>query len=276
MNVAILIDRAMRDVRTTGVYFMVIMKVFAMYMLLHMTGLDLWDHYLTFSAVLQTVAFGLLVMKVQKNDVGGLSPSSLCAYCLAYLMRLWTTLTMNGYLPEDALGDLYIYQLAEITGLALAAYCCKTVFEIRQQATSYLDEQQHESPLVLIAMLTTVLVLGFCTMSDAHDHFLGDWSWMSAAWLESIAIAPQLWLVAKNREVERRTSHFIAVSFAARVCAVIFWATLLMDTAEEFAFSNFILGIAVANLLHIFLCLDYMYYFIKTMRGSKLSLPASL
>lgn len=272
MNIAKLIDAARRDQKTTSVYAAVGGVVFLIILLVKITGFGLWDHYMTLSAIIQSLAFALLAMKVQKNDVGGLSPSMLIAYCISYVARLSTTLTLKGYVPEDMTGDVYIYQLSELVGLVIVGYCLYVVLDLRQKSADFAAEISAENQLVIPGMVLGCLIMGFMTMSDGHQHFLGDLLWMFAQWMESVAIIPQLWLVSKKKEIERRTSHFIALMIVARVCITLFWSVVMLEID---LYLNFKVGLIVTNAIHLLVCGDYMYYFVKTIQAPKMMLPGT-
>lgn len=268
-SVAALLEIVRRDQKTATVYVLAGVGCFFIYLILKWTGLEMWDHYMTFSAVLQTMAFGLLAMKVQRNDVAGLSPTMMTAYCVSYVSRLSTTLTLQGYLPEDVTGEVYLYQLSEFAGLVIVGYCLSVVVNLRQRS-GYMDDVQPESPLTILGMIVVCAGLGLMTKSDGHNHYYGDWLWMFAQWMDSIAIAPQLWIVAQKKEVERRTSHFIALMIAARIVLSLFWISMMVDYELHW---HFAVGIMVTNILHVVLCADYMYYFACTIRAPKMALP---
>merc|ERR1712046_397373 len=213
------------------------------------------DHYMTLSAIIQSMAFALLAMKVQKNDVGGLSPSMLIAYCIAYVARLSTTLTLQGYVPEDMTGDVYIYQLSELVGLVIVGYCLKVVLDLRQKSADFAAEIDSEHQLIIPGMVVGSLFMAYLTMSDGHQHFLGDLLWMFAQWVESLAIIPQLWLVSKKKEIERRTSHFIALMIMSRICITLFWTIIMMEID---LYLNFKVGLVLTSLIHLVVCGDYM------------------
>lgn len=272
LQVATLLEKARRDPKTAYLYMGIAAGCFFVYLVLLMTGMEFWDHWMTWSAVAQSMAFALLAMKVKASDVGGLSPTMMAAYCISYVARLSTTLTLQGYLPEDVTSDVYIYQLSELGGLVIVGHSLYRLMVLRQKSAAMCREIETEEAWVLPAMIFGCALLGLLTRSDGHDHFLGDWIWMFAQWMDSIAIAPQLWLVSKKKEVERRTSHFIVLMIIARLAISWFWSTIIYNHDLYWEFTA---GIVLSNLIHLAMCGDYLYYFVATISAPSMMLPGS-
>merc|ERR1719487_1738497 len=82
---------------------------------------------LTLSAGLQALAFILLVLKVKgQSSVSGISSSMLAMYTVTLIMRLSSTLWLNGYLPADSTGD-WAFQCLELLSLGLGAWLLQYV-----------------------------------------------------------------------------------------------------------------------------------------------------
>merc|ERR1711972_498332 len=80
-----------------------------------------YDYILTLSSGFQTLAFALLVF--DSSGAGeGLSEKTLWAFFVAHVTRLSTTFWGKGYVPEDNTGDVYLYQLLELSGVVLLAF----------------------------------------------------------------------------------------------------------------------------------------------------------
>merc|ERR1719421_2600433 len=87
---------------------------------------------LTLSAGLQALAFVLLVLKVHgQSSFSGISARMLGMYVVTLILRLSSTLTLNGYLPADATGD-WAYQCLELCSLGLAAWLLQNVLSSRR------------------------------------------------------------------------------------------------------------------------------------------------
>merc|ERR1719158_1053294 len=87
---------------------------------------------LTLSAGLQALAFVLLVLKVHGlASYSGISARMLGMYMVTLILRLASTLTMNGYLPADATGD-WAYQCLELCSLGLATWLLQEVLRVRR------------------------------------------------------------------------------------------------------------------------------------------------
>merc|ERR1719463_780297 len=87
---------------------------------------------LTLSVGLQALGFMLLVLKVKgQSSVSGISSSMLAMYTVTLIMRLSSTLWLNGYLPADSTGD-WAYQCLELLSLGLAGWLVQHVATVRK------------------------------------------------------------------------------------------------------------------------------------------------
>merc|ERR1719240_1547636 len=71
-------------------------------------------------------------MKVRgQTSVSGISAKMLTMYSMTLLLRLSSTLTLNGYLPADSTGD-WMFQCIEVISLFLALWLLERVVHIRR------------------------------------------------------------------------------------------------------------------------------------------------
>merc|ERR1719149_434813 len=71
---------------------------------------------ITLAAAVQCLGFLLLRMKIRKQGAAGISSRSLQLFAVMYVMRLYSTLQFNGYLPVDSSGD-WVYQAIDVLAL---------------------------------------------------------------------------------------------------------------------------------------------------------------
>jgi hypothetical protein len=272
-----------RDYKVASTYGLLAVVTLAIIVITRLTILDEThknhdenhvDHYLTIAAIMQSCAIALLVMKVQINDLAGLSPAMLWCYALAYGLRQFTLMFWVGYAPADFTGNSGLYRVSELFVVAVCVYCLHVLRKARDQAWQIGEGIHEEHPLLLPVMVGGCLLLAFPTMTNWHRNFAGDLIWMASQWLEPIAIIPQLYLVTQKKEVERRTSHFIALMIMSRLLTAIFWGVLLR-LLWHVADSGFLFAIVTQNIMSVVLSVDYLYYWAKTIRAPSMILPVS-
>jgi len=244
-----------------AVFMFVIWKVFSY------TFLSTLDHLLTFSAALQLMALGMLCQKViTHNCIDGISLKMLIFYAAAFILRLSSTLFFPGYVPEDGTADYWLYQMIEMAGLGAT---CWLIYQVtgpfRRQYNEGEDSMPHWYMVPVICVFLALL-----THSDANSSRFFDCTWMTSQWLDSISMAPQLWMVSRAGKVERWTSHFIFWTVVSRVLLGLFWTLLQFNHPIEGWFSY---GMTLSNIVHLVLCADYVYYFIMTFQQREMQLP---
>lgn len=261
-------SRSQPDAKVVSVYSGFAILAFTCYNFFSWSFLSTLDHLLTLSAALQTLAFVLLALKIHTHrSIAGISKNMLYLYGLSFVCRLSSTLWLPGYVPEDGTADFWLYQIIEIIGLCVVLVC--TYFTHVEFRDSY-EDHYDTFPVVYIVLASVVLAL--FTHSDANNFWFFDVLWMFSQWIDSLAMAPQLFFISKVGQVERMMSHFIAMTICARVVLGLFWWLLQIAHPIDGAFAY---GILASNLLHLLLCGDYMYYFVLTLRDARMVLPKS-
>jgi len=117
-------------------------------------------------------------------------------------------------------------------------------------------------------ILPPVLLL---SMFTCEEFSLTEILWTSSIWLEAVAITPQLVLLAKMREVENLTSHFVAAMGAYRGFYILNWVyKYMVDQHPE--------GVAIlGGIIQTVLYCDFFYYYSQSKwYGNKLILPSAL
>jgi hypothetical protein len=177
-------------------------------------------------------------------------------YIASYIARLANTLFYTGYIPEDGTAQYDMYQVFDCMGLVMA---CKTLWSVTHPRYGCMKPK--EKWYVVPPMMLACFVAAVFTESNANQNWILDVLWMFSLFCESVAIAPQLWIVSQIGSVETITSHFILFTVLARVATGFFWVQL--QTFQPIT-GHFLFGVVVASLIHTILCADYMYFFVKS------------
>jgi hypothetical protein len=222
----------------------------------------------TLGVAVQCLAFYLLNAKVEmQKSVSGISAKTLQVYVLVFVCRLTSTLMRNGYLPMDVSGD-WVFQTADILSLIM------TLTLLRRMYTTHSGTYQEDyDTFNVYRLVPPCIVLAMCV----HGHLNGcpfyDTIWTASMNLDTIAMLPQLWMLAKiGGEVDGMTSHFVVSLAFSRVCAFAFWS---QGYTELFRVSK-VAGyqLLFAHGMQVFLSLDFVYYYIKArVKGNRMQLP---
>merc|ERR1719424_2036027 len=255
-------------------------KVIMTYVVFFVGGATLYNalsagfsSFLTLSAGLQCLGFVLLATKVQnQRATTGLSGKMLAMYAVTLCFRLSSTVHLNGYLPVDQTGD-WAYQAIEICSLALTAYLMRCTFVTHRNA----NHEQHDSfPINIQHMVMGCFVLAVVIHPNLDRWTFFDIMWTTGCYLETLSMLPQLWMLSKIGEVESLASHFVVLSVLARICSLIFWYRGFAELRPAHGGFNFpgwgVMGAHVAQLL---LSCDFVFLYLKSFNGSKMTLPSS-
>mmetsp|Transcript_143849 Transcript_143849/g.460483 ORF Transcript_143849/g.460483 Transcript_143849/m.460483 type:complete len:290 (+) Transcript_143849:107-976(+) len=260
--------------RTSGLYGCFFIGCLFVYRSLQAKQTGTYDFVLTLSAGLQALAFALLVCDTRSQVAEGLSEKTLWAFFIAHVTRLSTTFWGEGYVPEDNTGDVYLYQMLEVTGVVLLAYKILTLSTLR----SMVDVGQGlERWNVLIGMVVAAVVLGWLTKTTGHNDYFADLSWMTSVWLEAFALVPQVQLLASSGgQLDESAVHFACVTLASSLAFGAFWWKSAVERYQEFmrdGYHGFLFGIVTAAAIRVFLCGVYVYLFVKSSKS--LGLPGA-
>ncbi|CBY23225.1 unnamed protein product [Oikopleura dioica] len=101
-----------------------------------------------------------------------------------------------------------------------------------------------------------------------HDFNITELLWTFSIYLESVAIMPQLQMIAETGEAESITSHYLFFQGAYRALYIINWYW-------RFTHENFVDKIAVvAGCVQTVLYMDFFYLYItKVLYGKRLTIP---
>ena len=231
-----------------------------------------FSFFLVLSSIVQTSAFVIILLKVtDRQNVSGLSANTLICYSILLFARLTSTLFYPGYLPNDSSGS-WLYQLSDIISMLI---CCLLIyllyFKYRETSDLILDNKIPFYFLVVPSYLLAVLV-----KSNLNNNFFCDTNWAFSMYLETVAIFPQILLFTiKKGQIEKFTSHFVALCGLNRLFSLIFW----WDTYDELNHSESFFGsyigyfIIGAQILQLLIMADYYYlYFKSILKGNEINM----
>jgi len=226
---------------------------------------------LTLGAGVQCLGFTILAMKIRdQKSVAGMSGRTLQMYVLVLVIRLTSTLKKNGYIPIDKSGD-WVYQAADIVTLSIVLHLLYRVF-VSHKATY--DEANDSFPIW--PCVPPCLLLAALIHADLNNSFFYDTVWTASANLDTIALLPQLWMLAKKGgEVDALTSHFVAALVVSRFCAFSFWFYGYPELAPRKGGFNaggwWVIGV---HTLQLVISADFMYHYMRSgLKKEKMVLP---
>jgi len=216
----------------------------------------------------QCLAFYLLNAKVDmQKSVSGISAKSLQVYVLVFVFRLTSTLFRNGYLPVDQSGD-WVFQTADILSLIM------TVKLLRRMYTTDRDSyQENQDTFDMMRLIPPCIILAICVHGHLNSCPFFDTCWTASMNLDTIAMLPQLWMLAKiGGEVDGMTSHFVVALAFSRLCSFTFWAYGYVEIHRVSAVAAY--QMLLAHGMQVFLSLDFVYYYlVARMKGKRMQLP---
>ena len=231
-----------------------------------------FSFFLVLSSIVQTSAFVIILLKVtDRQNVSGLSANTLICYSILLFARLTSTLFYPGYLPNDSSGS-WLYQLSDIISMLI---CCLLIyllyFKYRETSDLILDNKIPFYFLVVPSYFLAVLV-----KSNLNNNFFCDTNWAFSMYLETVAIFPQILLFTiKKGQIEKFTSHFVALCGLNRLFSLIFW----WDTYDELNHSESFFGAYIgyfiigAQILQLLIMADYYYlYFKSILKGNEINM----
>lgn len=225
-----------------------------------------WKHHsdqdfsfvLSVAGALQSVGFFLLLHKMRASkSAAGVSSKTLQVYVLVLLCRLTSTLVKNGYLPVDSTGD-WLYQAADLASLVFVFQLLYTMHK-RFPATY----QEDLDTMPIWNFVPAMVLLGITLHGNLNHSFFFDTVWAVSMYLDTIAMAPQLWmLVAKGGEVEALTANFVAMLFLSRAMTWCFWYTGFPELAPtDGGFNKTGWIIMAAHSVQLLMSADFMYHY---------------
>ena len=230
-----------------------------------------FSFFLVLSSLIQTCAFVIILIKVtDRQTCSGLSVNTLIFYCILLFARLTSTLFYPGYLPSDSSGS-WLYQLTDILSMVISFLLIYLIyFKYRDTSDLMIDNKLPFYYLVIPCYILAIII-----RSSLNNNVFCDINWAFSMYLEAFAIFPQILLFSiKKGQIEKFTSHYVALCGLSRLFSLIFW----WDTYDELTnndtyFGNyvgyFIIG---AQILQLLIMADYYYlYFKSILKGNEIN-----
>jgi len=219
---------------------------------------------LTLSAGLLALAFMLLVLKVHgQSNVSGISTSMLAMYTCTLILRLSSTLWLNGYLPADSTGD-WAFQCLELLSLGAAGWLLHHATKMRRMTFGGAAQEEQDTMPGLPWIVLGCVVFALFFHADLNHDPVFDFIWACGCYLETVSMLPQLWMMARaGGEVEALTSHFIALTTVARFFSMSFWYLAFEDGIGLYGNYSEMMIIA-AHILQLVLACDFLAMYVKS------------
>lgn len=226
---------------------------------------------LTLGAVVRLFAFIVLLTKmVLDKSADGLSGKTLIIYLFAFMSRLTSILQFEGYLPYDSSGD-WLYQTVEVLAMLCVA---AAVFMYHTLATE--RNVKHDmffgsgilpGQTSVLFLIVPCLLLAALFHPNLNGHFIADYSWTVACYVETFALVPQLVLFQRTTEsvVSAYISNWTFALGVARLLHFIFWWNShheLNDRGSDYTFVGWM--IIFMQFLQILMMINFIYHFLKS------------
>lgn len=225
--------------------------------------------FLILSSLIQLISFILLYFKIEDfQNVSGLSGNSLIIYAIVILTRLLPTLIERGYTPDDKT-SLWVYELSEFFSLIVVLYLLACIYELYYETSD--NEIDNKLPFYYFAIPCFILALIF--KADLNDNIFTDFLWAFSMYYETFAIIPQIFLfVSKKGQIEKFTSHYVALCGLSRLFSLIYWWQVFteLDSVEDYFTGYFVKYFVLgAQILQLILMGDYYYLYFKSLFKGK-------
>lgn len=251
--------------------------IFVYYVL---SGKD-FSFLMTYGSMARMFGFGILNVKTFKSQKAtGTSAKSLQLYCIVFFCRLTSILQHEGYLPYDKSGD-WLYHVIEFFALffsASALYGCLGPFKSTyQKELDTFGEFNVPDGFGIVYLVVPVFLLALIVHPNLNNDFMSDVAWVFAAYLETVALIPQLYLFQKmkNGVVELLTAHFVAALGFGRLIEFFFWLYSYKEliTSSGSKMPGYIS--ILSQLMQMVLMIDFFWlYFQAVKNATPLVLPS--
>lgn len=256
---------------------------FTLSMLIYTVGSDGdFSFLLTYAACCRSFGFFILNFRMYASkSASSVSLKSLEAYLFVFSFRLVSIMRHEGYLPYDRSGD-WFYHVVEFSSLAfaiLATYFCAVKYAATYDAEKDAFGNFQIPSQFGVAFLVAPCFLMACLLHpNLNKDFLSDMAWTFSMYLESVAIAPQLFMFTKQAEapIEVLVAHCVAALGFARVVEMAFWLWSFHELAD--ASGSKLVGyfVLVVQFVHVAIMGDFFYFYALSLRkGTPLQLPTA-
>lgn len=236
---------------------------------------------LTYAACCRAFGFFLLNLRMYSSkSASSVSLKSLQAYLVVFTFRLVSIMRHEGYLPYDKSGD-WFYHVVEFTSLALAVLavylCCAHFGSTYDASKDLFGDLLLPSKFGVAYLVLPTFALACVLHPNLNKDWLSDMAWTFSMYLESLAIAPQLFMFTKQAEapIEVLVAHCVAALGFARVVEMAFWMWSfheLTDASGSKLVGYFVLGV---QFIHVAIMGDFFYFYLHSLKkGTPLQLPS--
>mmetsp|Transcript_217 Transcript_217/g.254 ORF Transcript_217/g.254 Transcript_217/m.254 type:complete len:306 (+) Transcript_217:78-995(+) len=237
---------------------------------------------LTYAACCRSFGFFLLNFRMYASKSGSsVSLKSLEAYAFVFGFRLISIMRHEGYLPYDRSGD-WFYHVVEFSSFGFALLA---IFLLKFRYVASYDEgkdsfghYQIPSQFGVIYIILPCFILACILKPNLNKDFISDMSWTFSMYLESLAIAPQLFMFTRQSDtpIEVLVAHCVAALGFARVIEMAFWMWSfheLTDTSGSKLVGYFVL---IVQFVHVAIMGDFFYFYLASLKkGTPMQLPST-
>jgi len=236
---------------------------------------------LTYAACCRAFGFFLLCFRMYGSKSGSsVSLKTLEAYVVVFFFRIISIMRHEGYLPYDRSGD-WFYHVVEFSSLGLVALA---IYQLKfKYGATYSEDKdvfgnfQIPSELGVLFIVIPCFLLACLIHPNLNKDFVSDASWTFSMYLESLAIAPQLFMFTKQAEapLEVLVAHCVAALGFARVVEMAFWLWSFHELTD--ASGSRLVGyvVLIAQFVHVAIMGDFFYFYLASLRkGTPMVLPS--
>jgi hypothetical protein len=265
------LDKAM-PTHVVVIYIVFAAGAFAVY---HHVAEQEFSSILTMAVIVQTLAMVFLCLQVLcSGSAAGVSAQGLTLDGIAVGLRLSSTVWLNGYLPTDATGD-HVYQVMDFCSLGMILFLLHRMLVVSPKTYQAADDSFFVGPTVLACFAFAAIF-----HADMDDNPLFDTLWMTGLFAGVVAVLPQLWLIMRSGgSAEALTCHYIAAMAISRVLSGIF----MWEAREDITCKPWVVGvqhgiivILIAHAVHLFLLVDFAYYYLRSLTQKGMHEPVEL
>jgi len=248
------------------IFFWVFGMLLILFVYIFLSSKD-YSFLIVLSALVQMLSFIIILLKViGYESCSGLSYNTALCYVILLTSRLTSTLFYHGYLPSDDAGD-WFYQLTEIITLI----CSISLLYLIKKKYNDTFDYQHDSFDFKYLMFPS-LALACLVHTSLNGNLITDVMWSFSMYLETGAIVPQLILFhSKKGQIEKYTSHFVALQGLSRLLSLIFWYDTYSELNETQENSYSLLQeycgymIIASQVIQLVILCDYYYFYFKSL-----------
>mmetsp|Transcript_39077 Transcript_39077/g.93773 ORF Transcript_39077/g.93773 Transcript_39077/m.93773 type:complete len:309 (-) Transcript_39077:35-961(-) len=218
----------------------------------------------TLAEITQAVAFMVLLLRVVKQrSVAGISKKMLALHVVATACRSQSTLFFHGYLPYFGWGAA-LFPVFDLGVAAVAVYLLVLCSKFKHTYSSEADS------CWVFWILPLALAIAYFSHPSANSNAYADTMWAASMWIDAFSMLPQIWMLRGSSNFESVTSHFVALTFAARLMGLIYW----FESYELLKLQRYEWGVGLitwnypgyfvvaASALQVLSVGDFMYYYI--------------